>query len=146
MTTIICSPIQRTYVNAGQHCEQMLAYTLTGEIRKANKEPFDKASDIPELNLSVKSSHATLVSPSVLISDTYSTQIDEFFDRTASTQFAYVSKEHIAYIMNKSEFRKFVYAFSYWDREATSHGHENKVRLRSESKKMIHWLNDMVNG
>ena len=62
MTTITLTTIERTYSNNGQHAEQVLAYTLTHEIRKHDRVPFDKGSDIPEFKMSVKSSKASLMS------------------------------------------------------------------------------------
>ena len=41
METMKVATINRTYTNWGAHCEQALAFTLTGEIRKHDHVPFD---------------------------------------------------------------------------------------------------------
>lgn len=140
MYTINCTTIERTYSNHGQHCEQMLAYTLTNEMRSADHVPFDVDSDIPEFHMSVKSSRATLASARAMRSTTYMEQIDEFFARTASTCFAYVSMENVAYVMNADEFRAFLLQFSSFQRESSTNGGGYKIRLNKESGKMLKYL------
>ena len=60
MTTITLETIERVYTNNGQHAEQVLAYTLTHEIRKHDRVPFDKGSDIPEYHMSVSQARRAL--------------------------------------------------------------------------------------
>lgn len=142
MKRITCAHIDRMYKNEGSHAEQMLAYTLTGEMRTHDSVPFDKGSDIPEFGgISVKSSHATIVSGALMHSDDKIGQITEYFDRVASTQFAYVSKNEIAYIMDAVEFHSFLVEFVSMERESEKNGGKMKMRLRAESKGMIEWLN-----
>lgn len=137
MYTIHCTAIERTYKNNGLHCEQMLAYTLTNEMRRHDICPFDKGSDIPEYHMSVKSSGATLASGHLMKATTYMEQIDEYFERTASTSFAYVAKNNVAYVMDAEEFKAFLLAFSIFTRDSAKNGGQYKVRLRSESAKMM---------
>lgn len=141
MHAITCKQIARYYTNNGQHAEQMLAYTLTGELRKAYDLRFDVASDIPEYHMSVKSDHATLVSGSHMVGDTFASQLKEYFERTASTSFAYVTNEGVAYIMNAREFEQFIVAFGSWEKESEKNGGGHKIRIKHESKKMLRWLN-----
>lgn len=140
MTTITCKEIERTYSNHGQHCEQMLAYTLTGEMRKGDNVPFDKGSDIPEFDMSVKSSRATLASARLMQTTTRESQIAEYFARVHSTQFAYVSNENIAYVMNAIEFEGFVREFVRFERESSENGRGMKLRFPAENKKMLAYL------
>lgn len=140
MYKIICKEIERTYANHGQHCEQMLTYTLLGSIRPHDHIPFDKGSDIPEFGMSVKSSRATIASASLMRSTTRTSQIDEYFERVHSNQFAYVSNANMAYIMNASEFRAFVEQFAKFERESTKNNGGMKLRLPAENKKMIAYL------
>lgn len=136
--------ISRQYSNFGQHCEQALAYTLTGEIRKHDNVPFYKGSDIPEYAMSVKSSGFSLASGKQNKGDNFDEKVADFFRRVHSKQFAYVSKDMNAYIMNKREFRKFVNMFCVWTYESEQNGGYAKVRCNKESKKMVAWLESQV--
>lgn len=140
MTTITCKEIERTYSNHGQHCEQMLAYTLTGELRKGDHVAFDKGSDIPEYDMSVKSSRATIVSARLMRSTTRESQIAEYFERVHSTRFAYVANNNIAYVMNAHEFEAFLREFVRFERESSENGRGMKLRLPAENKKILAWL------
>lgn len=144
MKTIVCKEIERYYTNNGQHLEQRLCYTLTGEIRKAYDFRFDVASDIPEYHMSVKSDHATLVTADYMHGSTFAEQLQEYFNRTVSTSFAYVANNGTAYIMNAYEFEKFLVAFGTWEAESTKNGGGYKIRLKHESKKMLRWLNGQL--
>lgn len=140
MTTIICKEIERTYSNHGQHCEQMLAYTITGEIRKHDNVAFDEGSDIPEANMSVKSSRATIASARLMTADTREGQIEEYFKRVHSTYFAYVANNNVAYVMNAREFEAFLREFVRFERESSENGRGMKLRLPAENKKILAWL------
>lgn len=133
--------IERTYKNAGQHAEQALAFTLTNEMRKHNSMAFDQASDIPEFNMSVKSSRFTLASASMLEASDKEGQIAEYFKRVHSTHVAYVTKDFSkAYVMDMAEFKKFIELFCSLTRESTKNGGGKKLKCRAESKKMIEWF------
>lgn len=141
MEIIKVASIPRTYKNNGQHAEQALCYTLTGEIRKADKVPFDKASDIPEYAISVKSSRFTLASAKANFGDTFEEKLTDFVNRVHSTRFAYVSLANmVAYVMNIEEFADFVRNFCTLAKESTSNGGGMKIRCKKESKTMIDWL------
>lgn len=144
MTTIICKEIERTYANFGNHAEQALAYTLTGEIRKHDHIPFFMDSDIPEYGMSVKSSGFTLASAKVNIGETFDEKLNDFIERVHSVQFAYVAANMVAYIMNLDEFVQFIRMFCYMDKESTRNGGGYKIKCRHESKKMVAWLESQV--
>lgn len=144
MYKVICELIPRKYNNHGMHCEQMLAYTLTHEMRDHGILPFDKGSDIPDFDMSVKSSHASVASGSLIYAQTKEGQISEFLSRCPSTLYAYVSFENVAYVMTKQEFAKFLEKFSFMDVESTQHGGQKKLRIRQESQKMLKWLNALA--
>lgn len=132
--------INRTYANYGNHVQQALDYTLTGKIRKHDAIPFDKGSDIPELKMSVKSNGFTLASSRINYGDTFEAKVNDYMSRTHSEQFAYVTLDGIAYIMDKATFEKFVRTFCYLDRESKRNGGGLKVKCLKESKKMLQWL------
>ena len=140
MTTITVSEITRTYANWGNHCEQALAFTLTGEMRKHDKVPFYMDSDIPEYDMSVKSSGFTLASGNVNMGDTFDEKLADFFSRVHSNKFAYVTVNMVAYVMNKSEFEEFLRTFAYMDRDSKKNGGLMKIKCRRESQKMLNWF------
>ena len=141
MTTITLTTIERTYANNGQHAEQVLAYTPTHEIRKHDKVPFDKGSDIPEFKMSVKSSKASLMSGNCCTKDTKEGIIEEFLNRTASKCFAYVLEDFsLAYVMNATEFAEFCREFSGMSRESSKNGGKAKVRFYKENNRTREWL------
>ena len=140
MTTINVTTIERTYSNWGNHCEQALAYTLTGEIRQHDHVPFFKDSDIPEYNMSVKSSGFTLASAKINHGETFDEKLNDFVSRVHSDKFAYVDFNMTAYIMDLTEFVLFIKTFCYWDRESSKNGGGYKIKCRKETKKMQEWL------
>lgn len=134
------------YKNAGQRAQQDLDFALTGLMRNADSIPFDMDSDIPEYAMSVKSSHFTLVSANRVHGDTFDEIWDEYARRVHSTCFAYVCKDMSVYEMSLDEFKTFVYAFGYLDRQSEKHGNGAVIRCRAESKKMLRWLENMAFG
>ena len=145
MTTITLETIERVYTNNGQHAEQVLAYTLTHEIRKHDRVPFDKGSDIPEFKMSVKSSKASLMSGNYCTKETKEEIIAEFLMRTASECFAYVLEDlTTAYVMDKVEFAEFCREFSGMSRESSKNGGKAKVQFYKENSRTREWLASRV--
>lgn len=139
MKTITIKTIS-TYKNGGERAEQNLAYTLLGEVRTHDSVPFDIDSDIPELHMSVKASHFTLVSGKLMTATTREGQIAEYMARTASTCVGYVTEENIAYIMDMAEFEAFLLTFSRFEKESSKNGGCYKVRFPAETAKVRAWL------
>jgi hypothetical protein len=145
MTTITLATIERTYANNGQHAEQLLAYTLTGNLRKHDRVPFDKGSDIPEFCMSVKSGGATLMNGNLCTKDTKDGIIEEFITRSVSTCFAFVLADFsVAYVMNAVEFKMFCELFSNTCRDSHKNGGKIKVQIYKESQKMRNWFAEMM--
>lgn len=140
MYTIKVKHLPQQYKNQGSHKEQCVAYTLTGEIRKHDRIQFDQGSDIPEYNASVKSSHFTLASGKINMGNTLEEKIADYFNRTVSTLFIYVTNEFDAYMMNATEFKQFLLAFGKLERDSKKHGGYLKVRVPRENKQMLQWL------
>jgi hypothetical protein len=139
VTDIAC-----TSSNRGIHCEQALAFTLTGEIRKHDHVPFHMGSDIPEFNMSVKSSGFTLASGKINMGETMDEKLADFFGRVHSDKFAYVTVSMVAYIMDRNEFEQFLRTFAYMDRDSQKNGGLLKVKCRKESQKMLKWFEARV--
>lgn len=138
MEKIICHEIHRTYTNNGQHAQQMLDFTLTGQLRKADHLKWDKGSDIPEYCMSVKSARFTLATD--LIGETLEAKVDNYFERVPSTSWAYVTKSGEAFIMNRTEFRTFLLTFGTMSRMSSRNGGQIAVKGKHEGKEMLEWL------
>jgi hypothetical protein len=54
----------------------------------------------------------------------------------------YGTKNGKAYMMNMDEFKEFVYSFCSLGRESKKNGGACKIKCRSESKKMLQWLEE----
>ena len=131
--------IEHTYKNHGQHCEQLLAYNVTGEIRTHDSKRFDKDSDIPEIHCSVKSKGFTLSQK--LNGTTKEEQIADFFNRSASEVYAYVSSDcNTAVFMDKVEFETFLFQFCSMTRASEKCGGMPILKMRSESKAVRAYL------
>lgn len=139
-TTFTLTETFRNYNNFGQHAEQLLAYTLTGEIRKHDRVRFDMGSDIPEYHMSVKSGGFSLMNGNCCESQDFEGIVEEFFNRVVSTKFAYITKDLTVYVMDMAQFREFVQMFCYLGRESSRNGGRRKVQMRAESKKTLAWL------
>ena len=105
--------------------------------------PFDKGSDIEELNASVKSSGASLA---CLYGDDKAGIIAEYFARVHSSMWIYamqVDEEWWFYQMNAEEFAEFLEEFSGLVRES---GKEirYKVRMKKTSSKMVKWFEERL--
>lgn len=126
--------------NAGINAEQSLRYFLHGYTTAHDNRRFDKASDID--NISVKSARFTLVQGGLLNGSDLEAMVNDYFSRVHSTEFDYVARDFTVYIMNAEEFREFLMTFCYLERDSHKNGGKLKVRARSESKKMVEWLNE----
>jgi hypothetical protein len=139
MKVVKLKPIKRQYKNNGQHAEQLADYALTGQVRKADRVAFDKGSDIPELEASVKSARFTLAS--TLKGETFKEQLEDYFTRTASKIAVYVSLElEIAFLMDMEEFRTFIETFCKLQRTSSKNGGGQVIRMGTETKKVQEWL------
>lgn len=139
MKVVKLNSIKRQYKNNGQHAEQLADYALTGQVRKADRLAFDKGSDIPELDASVKSARFTLAS--TLEGETLEEQLKDYFSRTASKITVYVSLElETAFLMDMEEFRTFLETFCKLQRSSSKSGGKQVVRMGTETKKVQAWL------
>ena len=127
MKKITLKQINRTYKNNGQHAEQVLRYTLTNEIQKAdNREGCDL------WDIQIKSSRATVCK---------GTDTDNYIDNDTANRYAYVTADFTtAYIMNKNDYKTFVKLFGTVTTESKKNGGAIKTRLKEENKKMVEWL------
>lgn len=138
MTTYTAISIERTYKNNGIHAQQVVDFTLTGQIRKADNRKWNETSDIPELLMSVKADRFTLASD--LMGETICEKVDDYFNRVASVNWAYLANNGTIYIMNRSEFKAFLLRFAKLEKDSTKNGGRMKVRFPHETEMVRQWL------
>ena len=126
------------YMNNGELMELVAKSVLGYNAKKDVNTPFDKGSDIEEINASVKSSRATVAN--VVLGETLETSIDVFFERVHSTTFIYatmIENDVVLYFMNADEFKEFLTSWC----KLNERGY---MRLKATSGKMIKWFEERV--
>ena len=127
MKKITLTQINRTYKNNGQHAEQVLRYTLTNTVCKADNREGTDLWDIQ-----IKSSRATVCK---------GTDTDTYITNDIANRYAYVTADFTtAYLMDKNEYKKFVELFGTVTTESKKNGGATKTRLKEENSKMVAWL------
>ena len=126
------------FMNAGEFLEAAAKAVFGLDPRKDANTRFDKGSDVPEFNASVKSSRASLTTEK--LAATLEESIEVYFRRVASTEFWYVTMlddEVSVYRMNAETFRQFVTKFGKLNERGV-------IRLASTSAKVLAWLESNV--
>lgn len=131
MTTItLNNQIERQYKNNGQHAEQVVRFTLTGKIEKADNLPHTLGGDV--LDIQIKSAKASVCK---------GYDIDKYLAVDGANRYAYVTKDFTtAYVMNRAEYREFVTEFGTRTHESKKNGGGEKIRLLDESQRMVEWF------
>ena len=122
------------WMNNGEYMECCIKSVLGFAPVKDSSTPYDIASDIPELNASVKSSRFTLVNRR--LAETFEDSLRVYFSTVHSTTWLYgiqVDNDIIIYEMDKAEFESFL-------REFSSLNERKVIRAKATSAKMIAWL------
>lgn len=126
------------WMNGGEFAEVITKSVLGFEAKKDANTSYDVASDIEELNASVKSSRFTLVNKT--LADTFDETVNLYFKTVHSTCWIYtvvLEEEVTLYTMNANEFKSFLYAF-------TALNERNVIRAKATSTKMIKWFEEKV--
>ena len=130
MTRIALKALTRTYKNNGQHKEQVARFTLTGEVCKADNLPHDMGGDIGDLQ--VKSEKASICKGS---------DLRAYLEQDGATTYGYVNNAcDTMFVMDRDEYISFCEAFGYVTYESAKNGGGQKMRLKTESRKMMEWL------
>jgi hypothetical protein len=127
------------WMNGGEFAEVITKSVLGYEAKKDANTSYDIASDIEELNASVKSSRFTLVNK--VLADTFDETVNKYFETVHSTVWIYtVVMEETAtlYYMTAEEFREYLYKF-------TALNERNVIRAKATSGKMIAWFESKLN-
>lgn len=122
------------YLNNGEFMETVTKSVLGYEAKKDANTAYDKGSDIPELNTSVKSSRFTLTN--CKLANTFEESIEIYFQNVHSTTWMYtILTDNIVniYTMNKEEFKTFLETFS-------SLNERGVIRGKATTAKMLTWL------
>lgn len=119
------------YKNHGQDAEQSVRFTLTGEILKADSLRYDLGADC--LNYQIKSARATVCKGD---------NLDAYLDLDASTAYIYADNNGTAWVMSREEYIAFCKEFVTATNESPANGGGAKLRLKSESSKMMAWLRE----
>ena len=133
MKTLVITQLERHYQIDGQHLEQCVRYTLTGQITKADNIPATQQADC--LDYQIKSARATICK---------GLNIEQHLQQDKAHKYLYVTKNYIGYVMDKSEYLEFCKTFGTITRDSQKNGGQQKLRLKSEGKKMLQWLTDRV--
>lgn len=145
MTTSVLPHVDAT--NAGDAREWAVCSLMGVSRVKHDSKAYDKDSDVVvgTSRISVKASAFSLMAGSLCEGLTDFDDIWNLYERkTHSNTFVYVTKDFIAYIMNLTEFKQFVYKFCYTEQESKKNGGATKIRCRKESTKMVSWLSEMA--
>ena len=130
--------INEKYLNNGEFMEAVTKSVLGYEAKKDANTAYDKGSDIPELNASVKSSRFTLTN--CKLANTFEKSIEIYFQNVHSTIWIYATIiENMVnlYFMNKEEFKNFLETFS-------SLNERRVIRGKATTAKMLAWLEGKV--
>ena len=120
---------ERTYKINGQHLEQKMRYILTGKIEKADNIAYNLGTDC--LTYQIKSARATICR---------GRNIREYLSQDKASEYIYITKSEIAYVMSREEYITFAETFGTVTRESTKNGGHEKIRLGHETAKMLQWL------
>lgn len=129
----------KKFLNAGELAEVLDRYTLGLSLKNDCNTSFDEGSDIPEYEASVKSSKFTLTTKN--LGNNFEDILRGYFSAVPSRSWHYVSfTDNIitVYEMDRAEFEEFLRAWAGYEKS------RHIVRLKTESRKMIAWLEARV--
>lgn len=121
------------YNNRGQDIEQSIRFELTGEVLKADNLAHHLGGDC--LNFQIKSARATVCK---------GLDLKAYLDMDAATAYIYGTQDGTGYIMSREEYESFCEEFSTPTTESSKNGGKPKLRLKSESKALLEWLESRV--
>lgn len=126
------------WINGGEFAEIVTKSVLGYKAEKDANSRYDKASDIEELNASVKSSRFTLVN--MVLADSFEESINRYFETVHSSLWIYTilidDRAHL-YYMNREEFKAFLFQFA-------SLNERKVIRGKATSSKMVRWFEERL--
>ena len=133
MTSIKLNRAPFTYKNNGQQAQVDYIYTMTGTVTKADNRPYYEGGDYE--GTQIKSARASVCK---------GTDIERHVEEDGATEYAYVTADRVAYIMNPTEYIAFVKTFATITRESEKNGGQVKLRLKAEGRAMLAYLSERV--
>lgn len=124
----------KTWLNNGEFAEAVTKSVLGFKPTKNANTAYNKTSDIPDMEASIKSSRFTLVNAK--LSESLENSIERYFETTCSKVWIYTvitNNTATLYFMSQTEFKEFLQGF-------TKLNERGFVRGRATSKKMIKWF------
>ena len=124
------------FMNNGEFIEGVRKSVLGLSAKKDANTSYEKGSDIPERNESVKSGKATLVNK--VLGENMEETLEQYFKTVASTSFSWnfiLDNNLVSYVMNASEFREFIKAWARFD------AGRKVIRFKDTTADLITWLN-----
>lgn len=125
------------WTNNGEFSEVILKAALGYAAVKDACGRYDMTDDIPEIGASVKSSKATLVN--MVLGYDFQSVKEHYMATCHSTRWIWVSHtadELTAYEMDRDEFSRFLDMWASFDKD------RKVIRFKSESQKMLRWLDE----
>lgn len=132
--------IGNAYKNHGEFLESVAKHHRGLDYMVNPATSYDKGSDIPSMNASVKSGKCSLAD---LYGDCFKTIFDTYMANVHSSLWIFMvdcGEQITEYHMNKAEFADFVTMFGYIDEASGSH--LLKIRIKDVSIKMVKWLDN----
>lgn len=126
------------WINGGEFAEVITKSVLGYKAKKDANSRYDVASDIEEINASVKSSRFTLVN--MILADTFEETIKRYFETVHSNLWIYtviIDSTVTLYYMNRFEFNDFLFQF-------TGMNERKQIRCKATSGKMIKWFEERL--
>lgn len=126
------------WMNAGEFMECAIKWAFGYAAHKDANARYDVASDIPELNASVKSSKASLTN--MPLASSFEESVDVYFANVHSTCFIYgaITDSILnVYMMDADTFRQFMYHWSALNERGV-------IRFKATSGKMIAYLESLA--
>lgn len=134
MKKVNLAVVKRIYANNGQQAECVVRYTLTGETGRADNKAFWTGGDV--LDIQIKSARASVCK---------GRDIRAHVAMDGAKRYGYVNKDFSAmYLMSPEEWIEMVDTFATVTRESAKNGGAEKLRLKTESKAMVEWLEARV--
>lgn len=116
------------YKNHGNNAEYACG-AFYGVEAKPNNRSHKLGGDV--LGFQVKSARATVCE---------GLDFNAYLAEDAADSFIYVTKTFKGYVMSRSEYAEFLRLFSYAGLSSKKNGEKPVLRLKSESRKMLEWL------
>ena len=132
--------IGNAYKNHGEFCESTAKFHRGMDYLVNPATSYDKDSDIPSMNASVKSSNATLAD---VFGNDFEGIKNTYFANVHSTLWIFVvdmGEEITEYHMDKNLFEKFVDNWAVLAKDSKTH--LTKIRFKKVSGIMIKWLEE----